>query len=73
MKLPDPSFINFRGVCKANLRNTYKFDVVSLNKFNYYIDVTYPAELEIKDTTDDPKWANYLHHMEFDEDGRFDT
>ena len=43
--------------------------VLSLNnpKFNDYIDVIYPKELEIKDTTD-PKWANYLDHLEFDED-----
>ena len=27
---------------------------------NDYIDVIYPEELEIKDTTDAPKWANYL-------------
>ena len=32
-------------------------DVLSLNnpKFNYYIDVIYPKELEIKDTTDAKK------------------
>ena len=36
-----------------------------------YIDVIYPKELEIKDTTDAPKWANYLDlHLEFDEDGK---
>ena len=36
---------------------------LSLNnpKFNYYIDVIYPKELDIKDTTDAPK---------FDEDGK---
>ena len=35
-------------------------------KFNDYIDVTYPEELEIKDTTDAPKWVNYLDlHLEF--------
>ena len=28
-------------------------------KFNDYIDVIYPKELEIKDTTDATKWANY--------------
>ena len=34
------------------------------------IDVIYPEELEIKDTTDAPKWANCLDlHLEFDEDG----
>ena len=33
------------------------------------MDVIYPKELEIKDTTGSPKWANYLDHVEFDEDG----
>ena len=35
-------------------------DVLSLNnpKFNDYLDVIYPEELEIKDTTDAPKWVN---------------
>ena len=42
-------------------------------KFNDYIDVIYPKELEIKDTTDAPKWANYLGHLEFDEDGKLFT
>ena len=42
VKLPDPSFINFRAVCIS-----YKCDVVSLNMFIYYIDVIFPAELEI--------------------------
>ena len=43
---------------------------------NYYIDLIYLEELEIKDTrsTDAPKWANYLDlRLEFDEDGRFYT
>ena len=40
----------------------------------YFIDDIYPQELEIKDTTDAPKWANYLDlHMEFDEDGTLFT
>ena len=42
-------------------------------KFNDYMDVIYPKELEIKDTTDSPKWANYLDHLEFDEDGTLFT
>ena len=42
-------------------------------KFNDYIYVIYPKELEIKDTTDYPKWANYLDHLEFDEDGKLFT
>ena len=44
--------------------------LLSNPKFNDYIDVIYPQELEIKDTTDAPKWANYL---EFDEDGKLFT
>ena len=40
-------------------------------KFNDYIDVIYPKELQIKDTTDAPKWANYLDlYLEFDQDGK---
>ena len=55
-----------------NLTFRYIDDVLSLNnpKFNNYIDVIYPKELDIKDTTDAPKWANYLDHLEFDEDGK---
>ena len=59
-----------------NLSFRYIDDVLSLNnpKFNYYIDVIYLKELEIKDTTDAPKWANYLDlHLEFDEDGKLFT
>ena len=59
-----------------NLTFRYIDDVLSLNnpKFNDYIDVIYPKELEIKDTTDAPKWANYLDlHLEFDEDGKLFT
>ena len=40
-------------------------------KFNDYIDVIYPKEFEIKDTTDAPKLANYIDlNLEFDEDGK---
>ena len=36
-------------------------------KFNDYIDVIYPEKLQIKDTTDVPKWANYLDiRLEFE-------
>ena len=53
-----------------NLTFRYKDDVISL-KFNDYIDVIYPKELDIKDTTDAPKWDNYLDlHLEFDEDDK---
>ena len=42
-----------------NLTFRHIDNVPSLNnpKFKEYI---YPEELEIKDTTDAPKWANYL-------------
>ena len=53
---------------KASFNLTLRF--ISLNNamFNDYIDVTYLKELEIKDTTDAPKWTNYLDlHLEFDE------
>ena len=56
-----------------NLTFRYIDDVLSLNnpKFSDYIDVIYPEELEIKDTTDAPKWAKYLDlRLEFDEDGK---
>ena len=59
-----------------NLTFYYVDDVLSLNnhKFNDYIDVIYPEELEIKNTTDAPKWVNYLDiRLEFDEDGKFYT
>ena len=40
----------------------------------HYIDVIYPKELEIEDTTDGLKWANYLDlHLEFDEDNKLFT
>ena len=43
-----------------NLSFRYIDDVPSLNnpKFNDYINIIYLEELEIKDTTDAPKWAN---------------
>ena len=40
-------------------------------KFNDYIDVIYQEQLEINDTTDAPKWANFLGlRLEYDEDGK---
>ena len=37
-------------------------------------DYIYPKELEIKDTTNAPKWANYLDlHLELDEVGKHDS
>ena len=59
-----------------NLTFCYIDDVLSLNnpKFNDYIYVIYPEELEIKDTADALKWANYLDlRLEFDEDGHLFT
>ena len=55
-----------------NLTFRYIDDVLSLNnpKFNDYFDVIYPKELDIKDTTDAPKLANYLDHLEFDKYGK---
>ena len=63
---------------KASFTLTFRYidDVLLLNnpKFNDYIDVIYLKELEIKDATDAPKWANYLDlHLEFDEDGKLFT
>ena len=41
------------------------------SKFNDNIDVIYPYEIEINDTTYAPKWANYLDlRLDFDEDGK---
>ena len=58
-----------------NLTFRYIDNVLSLNspKFNDYIDIIYTKELEIKHTTDSPKWVNYLDHLEFDEDGKLFT
>ena len=56
---------------------TFRYlDVLSLNnpKFNDYIDVIYPKELETKYTTDAPKWVNNMDlHLEFVEDGKLFT
>ena len=79
----EANFVQY--IQKSNLKKTktsfnhtvrYIYDVLSLNnpKFNDYIDVIYPEELEIKDTTDAPKWADYLDlHLVFDEDGSLHT
>ena len=51
-------------------------DVLSLNnpKFGDYIDVIYPQELQIQDTTDAGNWANYLDlRLEFDTNGSLTT
>ena len=71
----DTKLSKFKKQKKTSFYLTFRFldDVLSLNnpKCNDYIDVIYPKELEIKDSTDAPKWANYLDHLEFDEDGKF--
>ena len=59
-----------------NLSFRYIDDVLSLNnsKFGDYVNVIYPKELEIKDTTDKPTRASYLDLLlEFDNRGRLFT
>ena len=54
-----------------NLTFRYIDDVLSLNnvKFSEYLDSIYPSELEIKDTSDSPKFVNFLDlHLEIDQD-----
>ena len=45
-----------------NLTFRYIDDVLSINnpKFSEYLDVIYPSELEIKDTSDSPHFVNFL-------------
>ena len=45
-----------------NLTFRYIDDVLSINnpKFSEYLDVIYPSELEIKDTSDSPNFVNFL-------------
>jgi len=45
-----------------NFTFRYKDDVISLNnsRFGYFVDLIYPIELEIKDTTDTNRSASYL-------------
>ena len=67
---------------KKNLARSFNFtfryidDVLSLNnpKFGDYVDFIYPAELEIKDTTDSILSASYLDIMlEIDKDQHLTT
>ena len=54
----------------------YIDDVLSLNnpKLGDYIDVIYPQELQIQDTTDAGNWANYLDlRLEFYTNGGLTT
>ena len=48
---------------RFNLTYRYIDDVLSINNpvFEYYLDQKYPAELEIKDTTESTTSASYLH------------
>ena len=59
-----------------NFSFRYIDDVLSLNnsRFADYVNVIYPNELEIKDTTDSPKSACYLDlHLEIDSRGELTT
>ena len=59
-----------------NLSFRYIDDVLSLNnpKFGDYVNVIYPKELEIKDTTDKPTYASYLDlHLGIDNRRRLST
>ena len=61
---------------KHPLISLLTFAILNLNntKFNDYIDVLYPEDLENKDTTYAPKWTNYIDlRLEFDEDGKLYT
>ena len=56
------SVLIWRSLDGISGHNHPKCSIYSLNKpkFNYYIDVIYPKELVIKDTTDAPKWLLIL-------------
>ena len=54
----------------------YIDDILSLNnsKFGDYVDLIYPIELEIKDTTEKERSASYLDlHLEIDSKGGLRT
>ena len=55
----------------------YIDDVLSLNNSrfgDYFVDRTYPIELEIKATTDTDRFASYLDlHLEIDSEGQLRT
>ena len=55
------------------MRSTHSPNMYYLN-FGDYVELIYPIELEIKDTTDTVKSASYLHlHLEMDNEGRLKT
>ena len=76
------STINFWICLKKNERKlvrsfnfTFRYidDVLSLNnsRFGDFVDLIYPIEFEIKDTTDTDRYASYLDlHLEIDSEGR---
>lgn len=59
-----------------NFSFRYIDDVLSLNnpRFNDYLHLIYPSELEIKDTTDTPSSASYLDlHLEINDKGQIQS
>jgi hypothetical protein len=63
-------------VWSFNFTFRYIYDVLSLNnsRFCDFVHRIYPAELEIKDTTETERYASYLDlHLEIDSDGRLRT
>jgi len=58
--------------CRSfNLTYRYIDDVLSINnaRFDKYLDVIYPSELEIKETSDSPHFVNFLDlHLEISDD-----
>ena len=59
-----------------NFSFRYIDDVLSLNnpRFNDYLHLIYPGELEIKDTTDTPSSASYLDlHLEINDKGQIQS
>ena len=59
-----------------NFTFRYIDDVLSLNnpRFGDYLDSIYPEELEIKDTTDTPKYSNYLDlRLEINDENKLST
>ena len=59
-----------------NLTFRYIDDVLTINnsRFGDYLDIIYPSELEIKDTTDSEKYVNFLDlHIEIDKNNKLLT
>ena len=51
---------SYRAGHKTSFNLTFRYIDDVLPTFNDYIDVIYPEEREIKDTTYATNWANYL-------------